>query len=286
MRKDMSGKTVVITGANTGIGKATAAILADLGADVIMACRDSARGQAALEELAIKPGRQLDLMKIDLSDLKSVSRFAEKFAKRYQTLDVLINNAGIVGQKRMLTKGGCEQQFQTNYLGHFLLTLRLSPHIESAPQGRVIMLSSIAHHWTDVHFHDIHLEQHYNRMLAYGHSKLCCLLFCRHQAQQWHHRGASATINAAHPGLVASDIIVDRRNNAYKWAAVLSRAVLIPPASGAKTSVFLASDDSLDHVSGEYFVRCKIARSSPASKSMEDAARLYDLSLALCQSYL
>lgn len=286
MLRDMHGKLVVVTGANTGIGKATTAALLDLGAHVIMACRSKERGQAALTELMTVPGRQLGLMQLDLADLASVARFADDFTRQYGRLDVLINNAGVLGRHHTLTKDGFELQLQTNYLGHFLLTMRLLPLLEAAPQGRIIMLSSIAHHWTDVHFDDINLTRDYNRMLGYGQSKLCNLLFCRHLAKRCREAGSRVSINAAHPGIVASDIIVDRSNNMLKYIAKLSRAVLISAEKGAKTSVYLAAGDDLDGISGEYFVRCKVARSSPYARDAQSAARLFAMSAEFCRDYL
>lgn len=286
MLQDMHGKLVVVTGANTGIGKETAKALSDLGAHVVMACRSPERGQAALDELMAVPGRQLGLMRLDLADLSSVRRFADEFTAQYGRLDVLINNAGVLGRHHMLTKDGFELQLQTNYLGHFLLTMRLLPLLEAAPQGRVVMLSSIAHTWTDIHFEDINLTRDYNRMTGYGQSKLCSLLFCRYLAKQCEAKGLCVSINAAHPGIVASDIIINRSNNMLQYIAKLSRLVLLSAEKGARTSVYLAADDSLDAVSGEYFVRCKIARSSPQSRDMASAERLFEMSKAFCKDYL
>ncbi|MDO4571774.1 MAG: SDR family oxidoreductase [Clostridia bacterium] len=282
----MRGKIAVVTGANAGIGRATAAALADLGAEVVMACRSEARGQAALDALLTVPGRRISLMRLDLADLASVAAFSRAFQARYERLDVLVNNAGMLGRRRALSRDGHEMQFQVNYLGHFLLTMRLLPLLEKAPQGRVVMLSSLAHRWTKLRLEDPGFETGYGRMRAYGHSKLCALLFCRYLARLLSERGSRVTINAAHPGVVASDIVIDRGNDGLRWVARLSRAVLLSPRQGAKTSVFLAADDGLASVSGEYFHRCRIARSSPASQNMEDAARLFAMSRALVADYL
>ena len=286
MLQDMHGKLLVVTSANTGIGKETAKALADLGAHVVMACRSPERGQAALDELMAVPGRQLSLMLLDLADLASVRRFADEFTAQYGRLDVLVNNAGVLGRQHTLTKDGFELQLQTNYLGHFLLTMRLLPLLEAAPQGRVVMLSSIAHTWTDVHFDDINLMRNYTRMIGYGQSKLCNLLFCRYLAALCRQNGSRVSVNAAHPGIVASDIIINRRNNMLQCIAKLSRLVLISAEKGARTSVYLAADDGLDNVSGEYFVRRKIARSSPCSRNMESAERLFTMSTEFCKEYL
>ncbi len=279
MDGSMRGKIVIVTGSNAGIGKATAAAIADRGARVILACRNAERGQAALAELRRVRGRKLELMMLDLADLDSVRAFAAAFSARYSRLDVLVNNAGVLARRRTETKQGFEQQFGVNYLGHFLLTLLLLPLLERAPQGRIVMLSSVAHGWNDLPFDDLQSEKHYGRFSAYGYSKLCNLLFTRALAKRLRARGSRVTINAAHPGIVASDIIIKRPDNSFRWVAVLMRAVFISPEKGARTSIFLACDPSVSAVSGEYFYRCRIHPSSAASNNADTAERLYALSL-------
>ena len=278
----MKGKIVIVTGANAGIGKATAAQLSDLGATVVLACRCKERGEAALGELSCADGRCFDLMPLDLADLDSVRAFAAAFAKKYDRLDALINNAGILGRHRAQTKQGFEMSFGVNYLGAFLLTMLLLPLLEKSRQGRVVMMASVAHGWGDVHFDDLNYMRGYNRFAAYGHSKLCCLLFTRALAEKLRTRGSRVTINAVHPGIVATDIVVNRTNGRFRWVASLMKILFMDSDEGAKTSVFLASDPALCDVSGEYFYRCKIEPSSEASKNLASANRLYDVSLKLC----
>ena len=140
----MQGKIVIVTGANAGIGKATAAKLADKGATVVLACRSKERGESALDELSCVNGRCFALMHLDLADLDSIRAFAAAFAERYGRLDVLINNAGILGGRRATTKQGFEMAFGVNYLGAFLLTMLLLPLLEQSEQGRVVMMTSVA----------------------------------------------------------------------------------------------------------------------------------------------
>ena len=278
----MKGKVVIVTGANAGIGKATAAQLADLGATVVLACRCKARGEAALGELSCVNGRCFDLMALDLADLDSVRAFAASFAEKYGQLDVLVNNAGILGRHRAETKQGYEMSFGVNYLGAFLLTMLLLPLLEKSEQGRVVMTTSIAHGWGDVRFDDLNYTHGYNRFAAYGHSKLCCLLFTRALAEKLRTRGSRVTINAVHPGIVATDIVVNRANNRFRWVASLMKILFMTCDEGARTNVYLASEPALNDVSGEYFYRCKIEPSSEASKNLASANRLYDVSLKLC----
>ena len=278
----MKGKIVIVTGANAGIGKATAAQLCDLGATVILACRCKARGEAAVQELSCVDGRCMELMRLDLADLDSVRAFAAAFSQKYDRLDALINNAGILGRRRELTRQGFEMSFGVNYLGAFLLTILLLPLLEKSAQGRVVMMTSVAHGWGDVRFDDLNFSRGYNRFAAYGHSKLCNLLFTRALAEKLRAKGSRVTINAVHPGIVATDIVVNRANDRFRWVASLMKILFMTSDEGAKTSVFLACEPALAKISGEYFYRCKIEPSSANSKNIASANRLYDVSLKLC----
>ena len=280
--RNMTGKIVIVTGANSGIGKATARQLADLGATVVLACRCKERAEAALCELNCVEGRCFDLLPLDLADLESVRAFAEAFAAKYDHLDALINNAGILGRRRAETKQGFEMSFGVNYLGAFLLTMLLLPLLEKSEQGRIVMMTSVAHAWGTVRFDDLNYTRGYNRFAAYGHSKLCNLLFTRALAQKLRARGSRITINAVHPGIVATDIVVNRANDRFRWVASAMKLFFLTSDEGAKTSVYLASDPALWQTSGEYFYRCKIEPSSEASKNLASANRLYDVSLKLC----
>jgi len=278
----MKGKIVIVTGANSGIGKATAAQIADLGATVVLACRCRERAEAALSELGCVDGRCFSIMQLDLADLESVRTFATTFAEQYGRLDVLINNAGVLGRHRAETKQGFELSFGVNYLGGFLLTMLLLPLLEQSEQGRIIMTTSVAHGWGDVRWDDLNYTHGYNRFAAYGQSKLCNLLITRALAQKLRARGSRVTINAVHPGIVATDIVVNRANDRFRWVATAMKILFMTSDEGAATGVCLASDPALSQVSGEYFYRCKIEPSSAFSKDLARANRLYDLSLRLC----
>jgi NAD(P)-dependent dehydrogenase (short-subunit alcohol dehydrogenase family) len=158
----------------------------------------------------------------------------------------------------------------------------LLPLLERSEQGRVVMMTSIAHGWGDVRFDDLNYTRGYNRFAAYGHSKLCCLLFTRALAEKLRARGSRVTVNAVHPGIVATDIVVNRTNDRFRWVASLMKILFMTSDEGARTSVYLACDPALDRVSGEYFYRCKIEPSSTESKNLASATRLYDVSLKLC----
>lgn len=153
MNMRLDEKTVIVTGANSGMGMATAAALADMGATVIMLCRNERRGKDAIAKLSEKAGRKLDLMFCDLGDLSSIRTFADTFRTKYKTLDILVNNAGFISLDRQTTKDGFERQFGVNHLGHFLLTMLLVDRIPGG--GRIVNVSSGAHKVGKIHFEDI-----------------------------------------------------------------------------------------------------------------------------------
>lgn len=176
----LNGKNAIVTGANSGMGMATAAALADMGATVVMLCRNEKRGKEALEKLSEKSDRQLDLMLCDLGDLSSVKVFADAYRVKYDKLDILVNNAGFISLDRQTTKDGFERQFGVNHFGHFLLTMSLLDLISSG--GRIVNVSSGAHKTGKIHFEDINLMKGFNVIKAYSQSKLANVLFTRELA--------------------------------------------------------------------------------------------------------
>ena len=267
----LNGKTAIVTGANSGMGMATAAALADIGATVIMLCRNEKRGKEALAKLQVKTDRKLDLMLCDLGDLSSVRAFADAFRENYETLDILVNNAGFISLDRQTTKDGFERQFGVNHLGHFLLTMKLIDLIPSG--GRVVNVSSGAHKVGNIHFEDINLTRGFNVIRAYAQSKLANVLFTRELAERMRDRGV--TVNCCHPGAVATNIGISRETGFGKTVTGLLNPFFQTPEQGAQTAIYLASDEEVGAVTGEYFYRCKIAKSSERSKDRALAKRLF-----------
>lgn len=267
--------TAIVTGANSGMGKATVAGLADKGYEVVMLCRDPKRGNAALEELLHQnENRKIKLMLCDLGNYASIRSFAEKFAGEYNCLDLLVNNAGFISLDRQLTDEGIERQFGINHLGHFLLTNLLAPYMREG--SRIVVVASGAHKSGKIHFNDINLTKHYNVVKAYGQSKLANVLFTRELAKRLADR--KITVNCCHPGAVATNIGISRDTGFGKTITGMLKPFFQTPAEGAGTALFLATDPSVKDVTGEYFYKCKIARSSKRSKDMELAGRLFELS--------
>ena len=200
----LTGKTVIITGANTGIGLETAVELAKRGARVILACRDVARGKAA--EAEVKERSKSDdviFSKLDLSSLQSVREFSERTLEEESHIDILINNAGVCVPPYSTTEDGFELQFGVNHLGHFLLTNLLLDRINRAPAGRIVTVSSAVHAHGKINFDDLQSKQSYSRMGAYAQTKLANVLFTQSLAKRL--RGTSTTAYAVHPGTVKTE---------------------------------------------------------------------------------
>ncbi len=281
----MSEKVILVTGANSGMGKATAAKLADTGARVIMLCRDMARGEAALREVSEQnSARKLELMLCDLGDMRDIRRFTDEFKERYGRLDILVNNAGVITLDRRETKDGFELQFGVNHLGHFLLTLRLIDIMPEHSGARIVVVGSGAHKAGRIHFNDINLKKGYNVVSAYGQAKLANLLFTRELAKRLDGKGI--TVNCAHPGAVATSMGVDRKTGFGKTITGLLKPLFQTPELGSRTALYLALDPAVRDITGEYFYKCKRAKSSKASKNEELARKLFELSEKLTDEHI
>ncbi|MET0343590.1 MAG: oxidoreductase [Polyangiales bacterium] len=203
----LDGKTILITGANSGLGLETARALARHGPRLILACRSREKAQqASTEILSHQPDAQLEPLALDLSDLASVRHAAREVAARHDRLDVLINNAGVMATPYMRTKDGYELQFGTNHLGHFALTGLLFALLRATPRSRVVSVSSEAHKLGQMRFDDPHWEKGYSRWPAYGTSKLANLLFTNELARRTKRAGIDVTAAAAHPGYANTNL--------------------------------------------------------------------------------
>ncbi len=260
------------------MGKAATAILADKGYRVVMLCRDEGRGRIAHQDVISVSGRRVDLMLCDLGDLASVRSFSALFHERYPQLDVLINNAGVITLDRRETADGLELQFGVNHIGHFLLTTSLLDLLERSDQGRIVVYSSGAHKWGRMHFDDYNLTRRYNVMRSYGQSKLANVYFTKELARRLQEGGSKVTINACHPGAVATQMGVDRNTGFGKRLVRVLRPLFQTPEEGCRTAVYLATSDEVRGVSGEYFYKCRKAKTSHRARDADAARRLYELS--------
>ncbi len=206
---DQEGRTAIVTGANTGLGFATAAALAERGARVVLAVRNIDKGKDALTRIAAAtPGAEVELQHLDLSSLTSVRAAADELTAKHDHLDLLINNAGVMYPPKQITEDGFELQFGTNHLGHFALTGLLLDRLLSTPSSRVVTVSSFGHRIrASIHFDDLQWEHHYSAMAAYGQSKLANLLFTYELQRRLAAAGRSTIATAAHPGGSDTDLM-------------------------------------------------------------------------------
>ncbi|XP_035655820.1 retinol dehydrogenase 12-like [Oncorhynchus keta] len=272
----LDGKTVIITGANAGIGKETAMDLAKRGGRIILACRDLGRAEAAQREIIEKSGNpNIVTRKMDLSDTKSIREFAELINREEKQVNILINNAGIMMCPYSKTADGFEMQFGVNHLGHFLLTFLLIDLIKRSRPARIINLSSMAHKWGWIQLEDINSERSYHSRRAYGQSKLANILSIRSLAKRLKDTGV--TVYAVHPGIVRTEL--KRHMN---LALLISWKIVRPftktIVQGAQTSIYCAVEPELERESGGYYSDCKPSSCTRAAMDDEMAQKLWELS--------
>ena len=274
VNKNLCCKIAIVTGANAGMGKATVAALADKGYKVIMLCRNLERGKSALQELQHQNKRDITLMQCDLSNMEDIRNFTDEFKTTYQYLDVLVNNAGVISLDRRETKDGLEEQFGVNHIGHFLITLRLLDWMKKG--SRIINVTSGAHKVGKIHFDDYNLNKGFSVIKAYSQSKLANVLFTRALAERLKDKGI--TVNCCHPGAVATSIGVDRTTGFGKTITGILKPFFLTPQEGARTAIHLATSSKVKGITGKYFYRCQISKTSKAAKSKMDARKLFELS--------
>jgi NAD(P)-dependent dehydrogenase (short-subunit alcohol dehydrogenase family) len=281
-------KIALVTGANSGMGSATAVALARQGFRVIMLCRDEKRGGAALAaaraaaSTGMAGGRtELELAICDLGRAASVRRFAAELHSKIGSLDVLVNNAGVISPKRLETEDGFELQLGVNHLGHFLLTNLLLDLVVKA-KGRIVVVASGAHKIGRIHWDDLQLQKGYSAFGSYGQSKLANVLFARELSKRL--MGTGVVVNSLHPGAVATSLGVNRRTGFGGFVTGILKPFFLTPEQGADTAIYLATSPEAAGVSGRYFYRRKSAKASTRAEDDEAAARLWKVSEELTSS--
>jgi NAD(P)-dependent dehydrogenase (short-subunit alcohol dehydrogenase family) len=269
---DMHGKVCLITGASSGIGRVTAEVLAQRGARVLLACRDAAKTEPVLRAIASAGGRA-ELVALDLGDLESVRACAAAVLARDEPLHVLINNAGLAGQKR-LTRQGFEQTFGVNHLGHFLLTQLLLPRLLAQPHSRVVNVSSVAHYDArGIDFSELRERgKGFGAMHAYQVSKLANVLHAKELARRYGTQGLHAY--SLHPGVVASDVW-RQVPQPFRW---LMMRTMISNEEGAKTTLYCATSAEVADQNGLYYDECRVKEPSAAAQKPELAQELWEQS--------
>jgi len=275
----LEGKVVVITGANTGIGKICALDMAKRGGKIILLCRSQERGEAAAEEIRKETKAEVIFHKCDLASLASVRECAEQLNNSLPKIDILLNNAGVMMCPLTRTEDGFEMQIGTNHLGHFLLTNLLMPLLKrAAPDARIVNVSSLAHERGRMNFDDINYEKRsYSPAGAYGQSKLANVLFTRELARKGEGSGVNAY--ALHPGVIATEL--GRHLNAnpvLKCMSMMFMPLVKTPEAGAQTSLYCCLEQSISDENGKYYSDCRRKEPAVQAQNDEDAKKLWQIS--------
>lgn len=274
----MQGKTVVITGATSGIGEVAALELAGMGARIVAVARSKARGEATLAQLNEQaPAVKHRIVYGDLAELADMKRVAAEIAASEPRIDVLINNAGALFSQREVTKDGFERTFALDHLSYFVVTAGLRERLLATPGARIINTSSDAHMGARFDIDDLQTEK-YTGMQAYARAKLENILFTRELARRL--KGTNVTANALHPGVVATRFGHESGGIVSSLLKVVQRFA-ISPEKGAETIVYLASSPTVAGVSGEYFYKSKPKTPARAAQDDRLAAALWEKSVAL-----
>lgn len=277
----MKGKVCVITGADSGIGYETALALAKMSCSLVIIAKDDDSIKKSTDNLSKESGnKDIEGIRIDLSSQSELRKGAYNILSRKPVIDILINNAGTWYSKLNYTEDNIEMQFAVNYLSQFYLTHLLLPALAKSKDPRIINVGSDSHFSAKIHFNDINLVQKYHGLRAYGQSKLANLLF----TYEFERRKTldKLCINCLQPGNVKTNIGLKHSVALHSLAFKLRRLRGISPAEGAETSIYLASSEEVKGISGKYWDKCKIKKSSKQSYIKEDAQRLWLLSEKLC----
>jgi len=265
---DLHGKTVLITGANQGIGKASAIALGKMGANLVLVCRSAEKAKAAVAEIQVAGAKNVELLIGDMGSQADVRRVAAEFKAKHDRLDVLLNNAGLLSTSRRETVDGIEETFAINHLGYFLLTNLLLDVLKKSAPSRVVSVSSRAHNGAKMRWDDVQMKSGWSAMSSYSQSKLYNILFTRELAKR------------LHPGVIASGF-GHTYGGFVSFLVTLAKPFLITPEKGAETQVWLASSPEVEGVTGKYFDKCKEARPSRAALEEDAPAKLWALSETL-----
>ncbi|XP_042269690.1 dehydrogenase/reductase SDR family member 13-like [Thunnus albacares] len=278
----LAGKTAIVTGSNTGIGKATALDLAKRGARVILACRNKEKAEAAAFDIRRESGNtQVVFMQLDLASFKSVRSFAETFLKTEPRLDILINNAGVLGAGR--TEDGFGVAFGVNHLGHFLLTNLLLERLQQSGSSRVVTVAALLHHLGNIDFpllasnKDLVSGQStWHNFKAYSNSKLCNVLFTRELANRL--EGTSVTCYSLHPGVIYTELC----RSMSLWQQLLmmpfAKLFFLDPDGGSQTTLHCALQEGIEPLSGRYFSNCALQQVGAKGRDDALAKKLWEVS--------
>lgn len=271
----MENKIVIVTGANSGIGKITAMSLAQKDYHVVMVCRNAKKGKVAQQEIIdMSNNKKVDLLLCDFASLKRVRKLAATILASYEKIDVLVNNAGMIAKERSLTEEHYESTFAINHLAPFLFTNLLLERIKASPNARIVTVASDAHKMVKAFdFGNLQAEKSFKQWDAYGLSKLCNIYFTYELAKRLENTGV--TTNCLHPGVVRTNFGNDA-SKMIKWGIKFLGMFLLSPEKGAETSIFLVSSEKVKNVNGKYFIKKRQALSSELSYNEDIARKLWE----------
>lgn len=270
----MKNKTIVITGATSGVGEVAAIRLAEQGAHIVAVARDATRAEATLAKLRkANPDQDHTAHLGDLSRLSDIKRVSREILETTPVVDVLINNAGAIFGKREMTPDGLEKTFALNHMSYFVMTNMLLPHIKAG--GRIVSTSSEAHRRGKMDFDDLQSKKSFSAWESYSRSKLENILFTRALSRRL--IGTGITANVLHPGFVATRF-GDSAGGLQKLGLSLAKMAAIKPEEGAKTIIYLAASPEVQDVTGRYFVKCEITSPTPEALDADKSEKLWDIS--------
>ena len=271
----MQGKHIAITGPTAGIGRAASLELARRGARLTLFCRSAEKGRALQEEIVAAGGKKPALIIMDMADLSSVRRAAAEFLAAEKSLDVLLNNAGVINTSRKVSADGYEETLAVNHFAPFLFTGLLLPLLLQTPGARIVNVASGAHAFVkSMGFEDMQATRNYKTFREYGRSKLANILFTRRLARML--QGKGVTVNCLHPGGVATALGTQNEGIINKYVPLLLKPFFRTQEQGAQTSIYLCCSDAVAGVSGAYFYNSKQIQPKPWARDDAAAERLWE----------
>ena len=281
---NVNNKNILITGATSGIGKESALALARMGANITFIARNKVKAENLLNDINKISSGQNSFIIADLSSQKDIKAASENYINKNISLDILLNNAGLINFKRRETIDGLEETFALNHLAYFSLTNLLLDKIKESSSARIINVSSGAHQFVKrMNFDDIQSEKSYKPFQVYGYTKLANILFTKKLSSIL--KNEKITVNCLHPGVVGTSFGQNNSNNLNKFLSFIAKPFMRTSEKGAETSIYLCSSPDVSDISGQYFYNCKVAKTSKWAQSKEDADKLWDLSEKMTRSF-
>jgi len=280
---DVNNKNILITGATSGIGRESALALAKMGANITFIARNKLKAENLLTDINKISNGQNSFIIADLSSQEDIKTASEKYIDKNISLDVLLNNAGLINFKRNETIDGFEETFAINHLAYFSLTNLLLDKIKESNSARIVNVSSAAHQFVKrMNFNDIHSKNSYKPFQVYGYTKLANILFTKKLSSIL--ESEKITVNSLHPGVVGTSFGQNNSNNFNKVLSFIAKPFMRTSEKGAETSIYLCSSPDVSDISGQYFYNFKVAKTSKWAQSKEDADKLWDLSEKMTRS--